>query len=152
MDKDVVYCIGGRGTGGCLAVRVGGRGDVTDTHRVWVGTKGSNVSSPCLHEGHLYWAHESSGIVYCAELATGNIVYEERLPRPGPFYASPVLADGKIYYLTRNGRTFVVAAKPQFELLATNDFGERSTFNASPVVADGRLFIRSDKTLYCLDQ
>lgn len=149
-EKDVVYCIGGR-TGGGLAVRVGGRGDVTDTHRVWVGKKGSNVSSPCLHDGHLYWAHEQLGIVYCAELATGKIVYEERLPRAGQFYASPVLADGKIYYLTRSGKTFVVAAQPKFELLATNDFGERSTFNACPVVADGRLFVRSDKTLYCLD-
>ena len=45
-----------------------------------------------------------SGILYCAELATGKIVYEERLKRAGQFYASPVLADGKIYYLTRNGR------------------------------------------------
>ena len=63
-----------------------------------------------------------------------------------------MLADGKIYYTTRNGRTFVVAAKPKFELLANNDLGERSTFNACPVAADGRLFIRSDKTLYCLDQ
>ena len=151
-EKDVVYCIGGRGSGGGLAVRVGGRGDVTDTHRLWIAQKGSNVSSPLVYGGHLYWAHESLGIVYCANLATGGVVYEERLPRAGQFYSSPVLADGKIYYTTRNGRTFVVAAQPKFELLATNDLGERSTFNACPVAADGRLFIRSDKTLYCLDQ
>jgi len=150
VDRGVVYCIGGR-TGGGLAVKTGGSGDVTGSHRVWVSKKGSNVSSPCLHDGHLYWAHEALGIVYCAELATGNIVYEERLPRAGQFYSSPILADGKIYYLTRNGRTFVVAARPKFELLATNDLGERATFNACPVAADGRLFLRSDKTLYCLD-
>jgi outer membrane protein assembly factor BamB len=63
-----------------------------------------------------------------------------------------VLADGKIYYVTREGKTFVVAAKPEYELLATNDFGVRDTFNASPVVADGRLFVRSDKHLYCIDE
>ena len=151
-EKDVVYCIGGRGSGGGLAVKVGGRGNVTDSHRLWIAEKGSNVSSPLVYQGHLYWAHESNGIVYCADLATGRVVYEERLPRAAGCYASPVLADGKIYYVARNGRTFVVAAKPQFELLGTNDFGERAAFNASPVVADGRLFVRSDKTLYCLDQ
>jgi outer membrane protein assembly factor BamB len=150
-DQGVVYCIGGR-TGGALAVKAGGRGDVTDSHRVWVGKKGSNVSSPLFHEGHLYWAHEALGIVYCAEAATGKIIYEERLPRASQFYASPVLADGKIYQLTRNGRAFVLAAQTKFELLATNELGDRSTFNASPVAADGRLFLRSDRYLYCLDQ
>jgi outer membrane protein assembly factor BamB len=148
-DKGVVYCIGGR-TGGALAVKTGGRGDVTDTHRLWVGKKGSNVSSPVLHDGCLYWAHEALGIVYCAEAATGKILYEERLPRAGQFYASPLLAGGKIYYLTRNGQAFVVAARPKFELLATNDLGDRSTFNASPIAIDGRLLLRSDRYLYSL--
>lgn len=148
-DKGIVYCIGGR-SGGALAVKAGGRGDVTDSHRLWVGNKGSNVSSPILYGGNLYWAHEGLGIVYCADAATGKIVYEQRLPQADQFYASPVLADGKIYYVSRRGRTFVVAAKPQFELIASNDLGERGTFNASPVVADGRLFLRSDRYLYCI--
>jgi len=150
VDRGVAYCVGGRPSAG-LAVKLGGRGDVTDSHRLWTASKGSIVSSPVVQGDYLYWAHEALGIVYCAELATGNIIYEERLPRAGQFYSSPLLADGKIYYLTRNGKTFVVAAKPQFELLATNDLGERATFNACPVAADGRLFLRSDKTLYCLD-
>jgi outer membrane protein assembly factor BamB len=150
-DQAIVYCIGGR-TGGALAVRFGGRGDVTDTHRLWIGKKGSNVSSPVLHSRHLYWAHEQLGIVYCAEAATGAIRYEERLPRAGQFYASPLLADGKIYYLARNGRAFVVAAQPKFELLATNELGDGSAFNASPIAADGRLLVRSDRRLYTLAQ
>jgi len=41
-----------------------------------------------------------------------------------------VLADGKLYYLTHSGQTFVVAAKPKFGLLATNQFDERAVFNA----------------------
>jgi outer membrane protein assembly factor BamB len=147
--EGVVYCVGGR-TGGALAVRAGGRNEVTQSHRIWTGRKGSNVTSPLFHEGHLYWAHENLGIVYCAEAKTGNIVYEERLPRGGQVYASPVLADGKIYYIARNGRTFVVSAQPRFELLATNDLEERGIFNASPAVAGGQLFVRSNRALYCL--
>jgi outer membrane protein assembly factor BamB len=150
-EGGVVYSIGGRPSSS-VAVKAGGRGDVTDSHRRWVGQKGSIVSSPVLHNGHLYWAHESQGILYCAEAETGKIVYEERLNRAGQFYASPVLADDKIYYVTRTGRTFVVAAEPEYKLLATNDLGVRDTFNASPVVADGHLFLRSDKHLYCIDE
>jgi hypothetical protein len=148
--EGVVYCIGGRQGGGALAVRVGGRGDVTSTHRLWKLNKGSNVSSPIVHDGHVYWASEGTGIVYCAEAKTGEIVYEERLDRAGQIYASPILAAGNLYYTTRNGRTYVVAARPQFHLIATNDLNDRSTFNASPAVADGRLLVRSDKAVYCI--
>ena len=145
----VVYCIGGR-SGGSLAVRAGGRGDVTESHRLWTGRKGSNVPSPILHDGHLYWMNETNGTAYCAEAKTGNIVYEQPLERAGQVYASPVLAAGRIYYVARTGKTFVVAAKPAYELLATNDLSDRSTFNASPAISGGRLFLRSDRALYCL--
>jgi len=147
--EGTVYCIGGRGGGGALAIRAGGRGDVTRTHRLWTGRKGSNVPSPVFCDGHLYWVHES-GIAFCAEAKSGRIVYEERLPRAGQIYASPVLADGKLYYVARWGRAYVVAAKPKFELLATNELGRAGMFNASPAVAGGRLFLRSDQFLYCL--
>lgn len=147
----VIYCIGGR-SGGALAVRAGGRGDVTRTHRLWTGRKGSNVSSPVLHEGHLYWVHESLGIVYCAEAATGRLVYEERLPRADQFYASPILAEGRIYYVSRGYDTgvFVVAARPRFELIAQNKLGDRSRFDASPALAGNRILLRSDRHLYCI--
>ena len=148
-DRDVVYCIGGR-TGGALAVRAGGRGDVTSSRRLWTLNKGSNVSSPIFHQGHLYWLHENLGVAYCVDAAAGTVVYEERLANAGQFYASPILADGKLYAATRRGDVFVLAAKPPFELLARNALGDRSSFDASPAVADGRLYIRSDKSLFCL--
>jgi hypothetical protein len=148
-DKDMVYCIGGR-SGGGLAVRAGGRGDVTQSRRVWIITKGSNVSSPIFHEGHLYFLHENNSIAYCVEAATGKLVFEERLTGAGQFYASPILADGKLYAVSRRGTVFVLGAKPQFEQLARNEMGDRSSFDASPAVHSNRLLIRSDKSLYCI--
>ena len=148
-DRDIVYCIGGR-TGGSLAVRAGGRGDVTQSHRLWTLNKGSNVSSPLLHEGHLYWLHENLGILYCVEAATGRLVYEERLANAGQFYGSPILAEGRIHGVTRNGRGFVLAANPKFEVLARNELADRASFDASPAVDGHRLLLRSDKFLYCL--
>jgi hypothetical protein len=147
--QGVVYCIGGK-TGGALAVRAGGRGDVTGSHRLWTGTKGSNVPSPVFHDGHLYWANESTGTAMCAEAATGRIVYEQRLERADGIYASPVLGEGKLYYLARNGRTFVVAASPQFSQLAMNDVPDAGRCIATPSIVDGRLLLRSDRFLYCI--
>jgi outer membrane protein assembly factor BamB len=145
----VVYCIGGR-SGGALAVRAGGRGDVTRTHRLWTGRKWSNVSSPVYHEGHLYWAHDNTGTAYCGEAKTGKVVYEQRLDRAAQIYGAALQAGGRIHYLDRAGRTYVVAAKPEFELIAVNDLRDGSTFNASPTAAGGKLFIRSDRALYAL--
>lgn len=146
----VLYCLGGRSGVAALAVRTGGSGDVTATHRLWTSHKGSNVASPIIHQGHLYWTHEQQGIAYCAKAETGEIVYEQRLPGAGQFYASALLADGRLHYLTREGKTFVLSAKPSFEKIAVNDLSDRSIFNASPVPAGESLLIRSDKSLYCL--
>src|SRR5262249_15353910 len=81
--EGTVWSIGGRSGVAAVAVRAGGRGDVTGTHRLWKGLKGSNVSSPVVHDGHLYWMHDSLGIAYCAAADTGKVVYEERVPRAG---------------------------------------------------------------------
>ncbi len=146
----VVYALGGRSGVAGLAIRLGGRGDVTASHRMWTSRSGTNVPSPLIHRGHLYWVNDSKGIAFCAEARTGRTVYEEPLERCGQVYASPVLADGHIYYLNRRGRAFVVAAEPRFRLLATNELNDGSIFNASPAVTGNRLLIRSDKHLYCI--
>ena len=144
-----IYSLGGNMA---MAIRPGGQGDVTATHRVWTAWKGSNVSSPVCHDGHLYWASGKRGIAYCLNVRSGKVVYAERLePQPGDVYASPVVADGKIYYVSRRNGTFVVAARPQFKLLAHNVIStDTSIFNASPAVLDGRLLLRSNRRLYCI--
>jgi outer membrane protein assembly factor BamB len=125
---------------------------VTRTQRLWTSKKGGNVSSPVYYDGHIYWMNDASGTAFCAKADTGEVVYEERVPRAGGVYASALLADGRLYYVGREGRTFVVAAKPQFELLATNEPLDRTNHDATPVAVDGKLFIRSNRALYCLEK
>lgn len=151
-EDGIVYSVGGRNPNGGLAVRAGGRGDVTASHVVWKVNKGTNVPSPILHDGHLYFAHENLGVVYCLNAKSGEIVYEERLnPSPGQIYASPVLADGRLYFTGRGGRTLVVAASPKFQVLADNTLeSNRGVFNASAAIAGGRLLLRSNRFLYCI--
>ena len=150
VNRGVAFIIGGGHTS--LAVKVGGRGDVTKTHGVWRLNKGSNVSSPIYHQGHLYWAHDSNGAVFCQDAATGKIVYQKRLePRPGRIWSSPILGDGKIYYTSQHNGTFVIAAGPKFEQLAHNVFEDDKTrTNASPVPSRGQLLMRSDQAVYLL--
>ena len=147
--EDVVYAIGGGHTS--LAVRTGGRGDVTESHGVWRLNKGANVSSPIYYKGHLYWTRDGS-TVCCQNPATGEIVSEERLqPGAGRIWSSPVLADGKLYYVSQHNGTYVVAADPALELLAHNVLeDDDSRTNASPTVSNGQLFLRTDRNLYCI--
>lgn len=148
----IVYAIGGRNPNGSLAVRAGGKGDVTKDRVVWKLNRGSNVPSPILHAGHLYFAHENLGIVYCVNATTGALVYEERLtPSPGQIYASPLLAGERLYFVGRGGRTVLVAASPKFQVLGDNRLeGGRGVFNASPAATGSRLLLRSNRALYCL--
>ena len=148
----IVYAIGGGHTS--LAVRAGGRGDVTKTHVLWrIEKVGSNVSSPIYHAGHLYWAGDG-GFVTCQDAADGKVVYKQRLDPPPPegrVWASPVLADGKLYYVSKLGGTYVVAAAPKFAQLAHDVFADdKSRASASVAVADGHLFLRTDQYLYCI--
>jgi outer membrane protein assembly factor BamB len=145
--EGVLYVIGGRQSK-AIAIRAGGRGDVTESHRVWEARAGSNVTSPVVHDGHLYWVSDRNRIAYCVRLEDGKVIYDKRFPdKP---YASALAGDGKLYIVTQHGGTYVLAAKPEFQQLAHNVLDDRSTFNASPIVANGKLFLRSDKYLYCI--
>ena len=152
VEDGILYSLGGRQRA-AIAVRSGGSGDVTESHRLWKINKGSNVSSPVYHDGYLYWAHDKGGILYCVNADTGEIAYEERLrPSPKEIYATPLLAGGRLYYLSRENGIFVVAAKPEFELLSHTRFEEDdSFFAASPVpLPGGSVLLRSDHFLYQL--
>ena len=72
-NGDVVYAIGGR-QNTAVAVRAGGRGDVTESHVLWTVGKGSIVSSPVYLDGHLYWFNDRSGVAYCLNAKTGDVV------------------------------------------------------------------------------
>jgi outer membrane protein assembly factor BamB len=143
--KDVVYAV----RGGAVAIRAGGRGDVSESHVIWREKYSSLVPSPVYHEGRLYLAATPTPL--CLEPATGKEVYRGRLSKGGSFYASPLVADGKIYCVSRTGGTYVLAAGPEFKELALNKFeDDNSRTNASPIVSEGCLLLRTDRYLYCI--
>lgn len=149
-DGVVYIAAGGPRGAGATAIRAGGSGDVTDTHVLWKQSMGPYVPSPVVFEDHIYWV-DDRGIAYCIKAADGQQVYRQRLPDGGEAYSSVVAADGKLYAVTRRNGTFVLAAGPEFKVLAHNRLESDSTdFNATPAVADGALLLRSNQALYCI--
>lgn len=145
-----LYVTGGRRPPLLIALRPGGRGDVTKSHRIWQTEAGSKIATPVFYNGHLYWV-EHKGFAVCVDATKGEVVYRERLDA-GKTYASPVLADGRLYVVSCHKGTFVLDAKPVFKVLAHNVLeGDKSTFNATPaVLPGGKLLLRSDRFLYCI--
>jgi outer membrane protein assembly factor BamB len=146
---DVAYVTGAR-KAVIMAIRGGGRGDVTKSHKLWEVPGGSKVPTPLWDDGNLYWVADT-GIAWCVSAKTGELVYQKRLGL-GKVYASLLLADGKLYAVSRTKGAVVYAAGPAFKELAHNDLGDASLFNASPVPCQGRFLLRSDRFLYCIGE
>jgi outer membrane protein assembly factor BamB len=150
VAKDgVIYVMGAsmEGARAVIAVRAGGRGDISKTHVLWRHKGGTNHTSPLLYDGRLYYV---SGQVTCLRPDTGAVVFRERLYDAQMEYDSPVAAEGRIYVFTRKSGAYVLKASDKLEVLAHNELGDRSIFNASPAVSGGQIFVRSDAYLYCL--
>lgn len=149
----VIFILGHPG-GRSMAVRAGGKGDVTDTHILWKTDKGSNVGSPVYKDGRLFFINDSRGIATCLDAASGAVIYEQPVlarPRRDRWYSTPLLAGDRLYCVSRETGTCVLAAGPRFQLLATNVFADDlSVSNASPAVSNGRIFLRSNRYAYCI--
>jgi outer membrane protein assembly factor BamB len=165
VAKDgIVYAIGGGpgGPGGAVAIKAGGKDDVTKTHLLWTKNLGSYVTSPVVVGEHLFWINEG-GIARCLKLKDGALVIEKRVaaggaaggpPSGGPggggrgrgmgggreYYASVVGGDGKLYAASRNKGIFVLSADAKLEVLANNKMDDTSIFNAGPAIQDGQIY------------
>ncbi len=150
--EGIVYCLGGR-TNRCIAVKLGGRGNVTETHKLWKANIGANVTSPVYYEGHLYWASDKA-IANCLDAKTGKEVYRERLPTRARIYASIIRAGKHLYMTTRDRGVVVLEAKPKYTEVAQNQLitegQDEVMFNASPAVSGNQLLFRTDEFLYCI--
>jgi outer membrane protein assembly factor BamB len=150
--KGMIFAPSGDGSGArhMIAIKMGDKGDVTDTNLVWenkTAKGGLFPYVPCLlAQGDYLYAVNDLGIASCHEAATGKKVWEQRLG--SAFSASPLLIDGKVYAVGEDGEVYVFKAQPTFELVARNSLKESVT--ASPAAANGRLYIRTWDHLYCI--
>jgi outer membrane protein assembly factor BamB len=130
-----------------LALKAGGRGDVTKSHKLWEFQNGPDVPTPVTDGTRVFFITDR-GVVYCVDLATGKTVYGPHRLEPGTYSASPVLADGKIYITSEDGVTSVFKAGAQFELLATNRLDDYTL--SSIAISRGQLFLRTAGALWAI--
>lgn len=140
--------------GTSIAVKPGGQGDVTETHRLWQTVRTKNrLGSGVIAGGHIYVLN-TEGIAECIELKTGKSIWSERLKGSGKkseSWSSMVLAGENIYVQNQSGDTIVLKASPKFELVALNSLGDEMT-NSSQAVSNGEIFIRTFKSLWCIGE
>lgn len=134
-----------------LAIRPGGRGDITTSHLAWSFTqRGPDVPSP-VSDGTYVYLVTDNGIVWCLERKTGAVVYGPERLANDLYSASPVIADGKIYVTSENsGITSVYRTGPTFELLAQNSFDDYTL--SSVAISQGQLFIRTQSALWAIGE
>ena len=146
FDQGVAFFITGL-RGELVAVKDGGQGDVTGTHKLWTQQAHvSSYSSPILVDGLIYMAAAES-FISCVDAAGGQLVWTQRIP--GDYQASPVYGDGRIYFFNQQGVATVLKPGRSCEILATNTLA--GGFMASPAVAGKAFFLRTKTHLYRIE-
>jgi len=136
---------------GLLAIKTGGRGDVTATNVVWRENKSiAEVPSPLVYENRVYYVR-NGGIVTCLDTANGRVVYRTRLGAPGPYFSSPIAVGGRLIVGTGEGLVVVFSPGDELKVLARNDMGE--PIYATPAVSpEGMLYVRTPSALYAFGE
>lgn len=127
-----------------LAIRPGGKGDVTETHVAWTVKKGAPHTPSLLAIDKEIYMVSDRGVATCLDALTGEEIWQERLG--GNYSASPLYADGRIYFQNETGETFVVKPGRKYELLAQNKLENTRTL-ASYGVVDHAILLRTDTHL-----
>jgi outer membrane protein assembly factor BamB len=132
---------------GLLAIKLGGKGDVTDGAIKWKYQRPvPQVPSTLLYKGVLFMINDS-GILLSIDPATGAVLKQGRLKGAiDKYFASPVGADGKVFLVSQDGTASVVDAKGDWEILSVNPLDDEVF--ATPAIADGRIYLRTKSTLY----
>ena len=144
-DEGLVYAVRGL-RGALIAVRAGGRGQLSEDRIVWRYRKNTpDTCCPIVYRGLLFTVSDE-GIAQCLDAKTGRLQWRKRLK--GPFKASPVAAEGRIYLVSTTGVCTVLAAERELRELAANPLDDQLI--ASPAVAAGTLFLRGRKGLYAI--
>jgi outer membrane protein assembly factor BamB len=147
-DGQMVYIITGFNRANLWAIRLGGGGDVTESHVAWTLDKDVPVKpSPILLEGLIYMVSDN-GKVSCIEARTGKIIWSEKIS--GQYSASPVYAEGRMYFFNQSGKTTVISTGRKFQVLAENELDEGCM--ASPAIVGRAMILRSKTHLYRMEK
>jgi outer membrane protein assembly factor BamB len=145
-----LYVVNGL-AGDVYAVRPGGTGDVSKTHRVWHTPRksGRDLPSPVVIDKYLL-AASMGGVLFCYDCDSGRELWKERIGEK--YSSSPLVAEGHAYFQNDAGETTVVEPGEQIKIVAKSKLESESDelFRSALVPSQGQFLIRSTKYLYCI--
>jgi outer membrane protein assembly factor BamB len=134
------------GDHGLLAIKPGGRGDVTLTHVLWREPRGvPEVPTPLVSPKRVFMV-TNGGIVTCLNATTGKVLFRTRLGAGGAYYASPVMAGEHLYFASGDGVVTVIRDADEFTLAGRSDLAE--PVFATPAIVEGHIYVRTATRLY----
>jgi len=143
----MVYICTGFASQQLWAIRVDGRGDVTESHVAWKATRQvPKRSSPLLLGNEIYIVSDA-GVATCFDARGGETRWCERMS--GNYSASPTHVDGRIYFFSQEGKATVLRPGPEFVKLAENHLDAH--LMASPAIVGQAMLLRSDGHLYRIE-
>ena len=150
IGEGVLVATGGFG-GPSIAVKLGGKGDVTESHQLWrANSNPQSIGTGVMIGKHLFKPNAARpDALQCLDPETNEVVWGA-LPGES-FWGSIVAADGRLYATNQKGTTYVFEPNPEkYVQLAENPLGESS--NSTPAISDGNIFIRTHRNLYCIGE
>ncbi|MBX3439009.1 MAG: PQQ-like beta-propeller repeat protein, partial [Planctomycetaceae bacterium] len=130
-----------------LAIRLGGQGNITDSHVKWSYDKAvPETPSPIVIEDRVFFC-SNPGIATAVDVTTGERVWTKRLG--GNYSASPITDGRHLYFCSEAGMTQVVSLGKRLQIVATNKL--LGHIKSSPAVSGDALFLRTDRALYRIE-
>ncbi|MBL8814670.1 MAG: PQQ-binding-like beta-propeller repeat protein [Planctomyces sp.] len=155
-DRDQLYFGGSDpfSKGPLFAVRSGASGDISPEKEnasfercAWLQERqGPGMASPVSSGKFVYTT--DSNILKCFSAASGERLYQTRLPSMELVAASPILVGELLLLVDENGKSCVVRTGPEFEVIGEGSLAD--TFWATPAVTDGNIILRGLDSIYCI--
>jgi outer membrane protein assembly factor BamB len=134
----------GKGASNSVVAIHPGAADAKTPEVVWsIGKGTSPYVTTILPVGDMAILWSDGGIVSCVDAATGKPHWQKRVG--GVFYGSPVHVGDRIYCVSTEGDVVVLAASPEYQLLARNPLGEETS--ATPAISGGKMYLRTQSHL-----
>lgn len=150
ISGDIVVAPYARGDS-ITAVKLGGKGDVTNSHVVWQKKGiGSDVPTPAIYKDKVYVVADKKGSVSVLDLNSGDVIAEGDTERNrNAFSSSPIIVPGepsRLYLLREDGAIFTLNVDT-LETLAQGMVDDQTV--ATPVFVDNKILVRTDRKLWC---
>ncbi|MED5585717.1 MAG: PQQ-binding-like beta-propeller repeat protein [Verrucomicrobiota bacterium] len=133
-----------------LAIRLGGKGDITNTHLEWrAKSVTSSFASPLIHKNLVYFINRA-GTLQVQRLADGTQCWEHKLP--DGCWASPLATNDHVYFFCKSGESIVIEAseiKPK--IIAENKIAVAEGDKVyGYAVGENRLVMRTGMAITCI--